>query len=122
MAKVLFLITQSEIGGAQRFLLEFAPYLAGKGHEVIIAAGEGDGELFSQFRISNFEFRMHNIERLMRKLNPLQDVLALLKIKSLIDEERPDVLFLQSTKAGFLGAIAGKLVKIQNSKFKMRVV
>ena len=46
--KILFIITQSEIGGAQRYLLEFTRYLISHGHEVTIVAGEGDDELFPQ--------------------------------------------------------------------------
>ena len=108
--KILFIITQSEIGGAQRFLLEFAPYLANKGYQISIAAGGGDGELFEKLE-SSIKCPIYKIKNLVRSLNPISDFLALISILKVIKREKPDVLFLQSTKAGFLGSIAGKLLQ-----------
>lgn len=52
--KILFIVTQSEFGGAQRFVFEAARYFAQQdGNEVIIMSGEGDGALFAQFSIFN---------------------------------------------------------------------
>jgi len=107
--KILFIITQSEIGGAQRFLLEFVPYLANKGHEIAVVAGEGNGELFGQYQILGSKSKKYFIKNLVRNLNPIKDIAALLEILKIIKKEQPDILFLQSTKAGFLGSIAGKL-------------
>ena len=103
MSRILFIITQSEMGGAQRFLLEFAPYLKERGHQFSVAAGEGDGEILKHFPGSYF------IKNLTRGLNPIKDILALFEILRIIRKEKPDILFLQSTKAGFLGSFAAKL-------------
>ena len=113
MSRILFIITQSEIGGAQRFLLEFAPFLASKGHQITLAAGEGDGELFTKLEsgIMNQELRTCRIPHLVRNLNPFSDIKALFSILKIIKKERPNIVFLQSTKAGFLGSIAGKLLR-----------
>jgi len=112
--KILFIITQSEIGGAQRYLLELTKYLSSKGHEIKVAAGEGDRELFEKFSIFNFQFSntFHNfyyISNLVRNLNPIKDMFALFSILKIINTERPDILFLQSTKAGFLGSLSAKI-------------
>ncbi|MBI1888490.1 MAG: glycosyltransferase family 4 protein [Candidatus Spechtbacteria bacterium] len=124
MPKILFVITQSEIGGAQRYLLELAPYLASRGHQIAIAAGEGDGEMFAEFelKIMNQESRSYHIPHLTRNLNPLSDIRALFSVLKIIKKERPDVLFLQSTKAGFIGSLAAKLFMIHDSRFVIRVV
>lgn len=124
MSRVLFIITQSEIGGAQRYLLEFAPYLASRGHEISVAAGEGDGELFIKLksRIINYELRTYQVPHLVRSLNPIRDIKALLCILKIIKEERPSIVFLQSTKAGFLGSLAVKLLVIHDSRFMIRVI
>ena len=115
MSRILFIITQSEIGGAQRFLLEFAPFLASKGHQITLAAGEGDGELFTKLEsgIMNPELRTCRIPHLVRNLNPFSDIKALFSILKIIKKERPDIVFLQSTKAGFLGSLAAKLYNIR---------
>ena len=122
--KILFIITQSEIGGAQRFLLEFAPHLAAKGHQISVIAGEGDGELFTKLesKIKDQKLRIHKVRHLIRNLNPIEDLVALFAILKIIRSERPNLVFLQSTKAGFLGSLAVKLFLILNSKFLIHVV
>lgn len=124
MSRILFIITQSEIGGAQRYLLELAPYLASQGHEVLVAAGEGDGPLFTELesRIMNHELRTYNIPYLVRNLNPFSDARALFSILVVLKKEQPNIVFLQSTKAGFLGSLAVKLFMIHNSGFMIHVI
>jgi len=121
MSRILFIITQSEIGGAQRFLLEFAPFLAGKGHQITLAAGEGDGELFTKLEsgIMNHELRTCRIPHLVRNLNPFSDIKALFSILKIIKKERPNIVFLQSTKAGFLGSLATRFLT-SNVKFDVK--
>ena len=132
--KILFIITQSEIGGAQRYLLEFTRYLISHGHEVTIVAGEGDDELFQQsapklpgsdpgsLGAAPCQIKISN---LIRNLNPLKDFLALLSILSILRKEKPNVLFLQSTKAGFLGSLAASILNLkpnaQNPKIIYRI-
>ena len=40
--KILLIITKSEIGGAQIFVLNLARSLKKLGHDIEVAAGEGD--------------------------------------------------------------------------------
>ena len=111
--KILFIVTQSEIGGAQRYLLELTRYLSVQ-NKIAIAAGSGDKELFEMLHetCNMKHVTTHYIPHLVRALNPAKDIIALFAILKLIKRERPDVLLLQSTKAGFLGALAGRIYKI----------
>jgi len=130
--KILFIITQSEIGGAQRFLLEFAPYLVSRGHEVLVVAGEGDDELFRRLdanltwtvpvKFNGDSPRHIKIPSLVRSLNPIKDLQALFALYKTIKKEKPDALFLQSTKAGFLGSLAVKLYQILNTRYQIHVI
>lgn len=120
--KILFVVTQSEMGGAQRFLAVTAPWLSEQGWEVIVAAGGNEaGELFSMLRGRTSTFgrgttstiggpTSQTLKRLKRKPNPLTACLAIREIKQLLKKEKPDVLFLCSTMAGLLGSIAAKKI------------
>jgi len=108
--KILFLVTQSEFGGAQRFIYTFTTNL--QGYEIIIGAGpEGDDEKGLLFALEKKGINTRHLKYLRRSINPLFDFLGIIEIYLLIKKEKPDVLFLNSTKAGILGGIVGRLAK-----------
>lgn len=106
--RILFIVTQSEMGGAQRFLVALAKYLAAKKYDIIVAFGT-DGDKGLQTALDSFGVRTRQIDSLARNISPLRDLSAIFKIRSLIKEYRPDTLFLLSSKAGFIGSLAAKL-------------
>jgi len=120
MKKILFIITQSEFGGAQRYIFETSRGLDKTQYEILVAAGHGDGELFKKLQIT--ETRSLYLKQLRRTLWPWQVILSIKEILDLLKKEKPDVLFLSSTTAGLLGSIAAKIYKIQNTKYKIRVI
>jgi len=101
--KILFIITQSEMGGAQRFVLDMATSLSKDKYDVTISAG-GDGEMFNKLA----SIKNHRLKHLKRSPGLIKAMLAISEIRKLIKQEKPDVLFLCSTMAGILGSIAGK--------------
>ena len=115
--RILFIITQSEIGGAQRYLIQFSKYLSEKGNDISVIAGEGDEELFKYLNCRTF-----SVKSLVRNPNPAKDFLALLSIIKITKRENPDVLFLQSTKAGFIGALAARFYTLLTARPKPYVV
>jgi glycosyltransferase involved in cell wall biosynthesis len=115
--KILFLVTQSEMGGAQRYVLEMARFVNKQGFEVLVAAGSGDGELFK--RVANLGIRLNKLKQLKRTPWPWQVVLACREMYDLLEKEKPDVLFLCSTTAGLLGSIAGFLHKTNEHKLRI---
>jgi len=104
MKRILFLVTQSEFGGAQRYVFETAKYLNLRNYEVLVGAGQGDGELFRKLR--NTGVQPVYLKEMRRTPWPWQMALAIKEIYNLLKKERPDILFLCSTTAGFLGSIA----------------
>lgn len=110
MKKILFIITQSEFGGAQRYVFEIARLLNKKLFECAVAAGQGDGELFR--KLENTETRSLYLRQMKRSPWPWQIFLSIGEIIGLLKKEKPDVLFLCSTTAGILGSIAALLYKI----------
>jgi len=101
--KILYVITQSELGGAQKNVLDLAVGLKDN-YEVLVATG-GDGRFFEELRKN--QIPCVRLRYLRRAINPYFDLLGLLEIKKLIEKERPDILHLHSSKAGVLGSVAG---------------
>lgn len=117
--KILYIITQSELGGAQKNVLDLAVGLKNK-HGILVAAGpDGNGQFFEELRKN--QIPCARLKYLRRAINPYFDLLALLEIKKLIAKERPDVLHLHSSKAGILGSLAGVIFRLR-SAYKLKII
>jgi glycosyltransferase involved in cell wall biosynthesis len=115
MLKILYIITQSELGGAQKNVLDLATGLKNR-HQVLVAAGnEGSGRFFEVLRKS--QIPCVRLKYLRRSINPYFDLLGLLEIRKLVKKERPDVLHLHSSKAGLLGSLAGETLRFSSALF-----
>lgn len=107
--KILFLVTQSEFGGAQRFIYNLVTNLNQDKYSIAVAAGlEGDNENGLLFALEKKGIDTGHLRYLRRSINPFFDFLGVIEILKLIKKEKPDILFLCSSKAGFLGSWAGK--------------
>jgi len=102
--KILYLITQSEFGGAQRYIFDLANNLKND-YEIMVAAG-GQDELFE--RLEAINVKTFQIKNLVREINPVKDIFAYWEIKRLIKKSKPDILHLNSSKISVLGAFAGR--------------
>lgn len=74
-----------------------------KEHEVIVAAGEGDGKMFT---LLNPRIKQERLPHLKRALSPKNDFLALFDMRKLYQKYKPDIIHLHSSKAGMLGRVA----------------
>ena len=103
--KIAYVITRADvIGGAGVHLLDLAQAAQQAGHEVLILGG-GEGALMRQAR--SRDIPCTSLKYLCRELNPLRDCLAYLELKKVLGTFSPDLLHLHSSKAGFLGRLAG---------------
>ncbi len=119
--RVLFVITQEDFGGAQKFLYEFVTRLNGDKYDIMVASGKKEkGHLKSLEENIN----THKLKFLKREINPFFDFLALIQLISLINRFRPDILHLNSSKTGVLGSIAGKTLKLIRPKVfgKLKII
>lgn len=114
--RVLFIITQSESGGAQQFILQFAKRLEKTTHDIAVAVGS-DGDNSLVHTLMEIGIPVCALPALKRNINPIYDLLAARQIKKLIRSFQPDTLFLNSSKAGFVGAWAAL-----SSNHKLRVI
>ena len=99
--KILQVITQSELGGAQTVVVQLANNLS-KEHEVVLAAGQGDGKMWSMV---NDQVIKEDCPHLQRSISLKNDLLAAIELRRLYKRYKPDVIHLHSSKAGTLGRI-----------------
>jgi glycosyltransferase involved in cell wall biosynthesis len=108
MKKILYLITQSDFGGAQFYVYSLATGLKND-YKIIVAGGEQgyDGELAKKLNKENIKYLY--LKNLKRAINPWRDFLAFLEIIKVIKKEKPDIIHLNSSKISIIGSIAVKI-------------
>ncbi len=107
--KILFLITKSNWGGAQRYVYDLAVGLPKDEFEVVVATG-GNGTLIDKLRSA--DIRVVNIPSLERDISLIKEVRAFIEIWQIIREEKPNILHINSSKAGVLGSLIGRLLGV----------
>ncbi|MBU6427041.1 glycosyltransferase family 4 protein [Patescibacteria group bacterium] len=103
--KILYIITKSNWGGAQRHVYDLATAVKSKGHTPIVALG-GDGVLMK--RLEDAGVKTHTISQLGKNISLDKDAASFKDIFRIIKREKPDILHLHSPKAAGLGALAGR--------------
>lgn len=105
--KVLFLITKSNWGGAQRYVYDLATNLDTNKFEAVVALG-GNGELID--RLKNAGIRVIQIESLQRDISLRQEWESTKELCKIIRQEKPAVLHVNSSKSGGIGTLLGRLL------------
>lgn len=111
--KILYVITKSNWGGAQRYVFDLATTLAHT-HTVSVASG-GNGRLTDMLREQGVP--VHPVDTLERDFSFKKEIDAFKALYKLYRTERPDILHLNSSKAGALGALAGRLARVPHIVF-----
>ena len=121
MPKILYFITQSEFGGAQRYVFDLANNLKSE-FKIIVAFGEQSesGKLTAVLKQAGIEYYI--LPHLQRSISPISDFLALLEIVKLIKEIKPDIIHLNSSKISILGSLAAFIIKLRVASCELRVV
>lgn len=107
--KILFLITKSNWGGAQRYVYELATNLPSEHYEVVVAFG-GSGPL--KEKLAAADIRTCTVQNFQRNISILKELRAFFELRKLLNEERPDIIHLNSSKAVAMGALVGRLCRI----------
>lgn len=112
--RILYVITKANFGGAQRYVYDLATAARSKGLSVAVAHGS-PGELVDRLHaehISTFP-----INGLGRDIHFFKDISAFFSLLKIIRSYKPDVVHLNSSKIGGIGALAGRLAGVQNIIF-----
>src|SRR5690606_10583606 len=104
--KVLYVITKSEpFGGAQKYVLEMTESARKSGHKVVVALG-GKGDLYEKLIVSGGDVRV--LGALQRDISITKEIKTFFDLYRLFKKEKPDVVHLNSSKAGGTGALAAR--------------
>lgn len=104
--KLLILITKSNFGGAQRYVFDLSQSL--KSYDVTVASG-GEGLLIEKLKTAGA--RTITLPFLGRDVSILKDARSFFSLISLIRKEKPDIIHLNSSKIGIMGAVAAWLAR-----------
>ncbi|PIR70341.1 MAG: hypothetical protein COU46_01880 [Candidatus Niyogibacteria bacterium CG10_big_fil_rev_8_21_14_0_10_42_19] len=106
--KILFIITKSKWGGAQRYVYDIVTNLDKNEFEASVALGYG-GALADELRKSGV--KTHLIKT-TRNVALVEDIKTFVKLLKIISEERPDIVHLNSSKIGGIGAVAARIMMV----------
>lgn len=106
--KVLYILTNSGIGGAQKYVKDLADNLAGDKFEARVFYGGLD------------------IKWLSNKTHPwflfVNDWLAVIELVWIFKKENPDIIHLNSSKAGVIGSISAYLYKLITNRYQLSTI
>lgn len=112
--KILFIITKSNFGGAQRYVFELATRLQQQNIPVAVALG-GDGEL--KRRLVDAGIQVFPISGAQRDIDLAKEFKVLFRIYKIVREFKPTIVHLNSPKIGGLGAVATRWASLVNRMF-----
>ncbi|WP_309570546.1 glycosyltransferase family 4 protein [Deinococcus sp.] len=101
---IAFVITRGDsIGGAHIHVRDLSLHLLTQGHAVTVIVG-GAGEYTQELERAGVPVR--SLKFLTREIRPRQELRALLELRGVLAELRPDLVSMHSSKAGLLGRLA----------------
>src|SRR3989344_4451458 len=121
--KILYGITKSNFGGAQRYVFDLARAAQERGHDVSVLCG-GDGLLAPKLKAENIN--VITLDKLERDISITKEISSFFQILKFLREEKPDIFHINSSKMGGLGALAGRIMnlywKLTARSFKLKAV
>lgn len=111
---ILYCVTKSSWGGAQRYVYDLATNLPPEHFTVAVACG-GHGQLVDKLQARSIP--VFTITHLGRDINLRHDLLSLWSLARIIRQVRPDILHLNSPKIAGLGALIGRGLRVKKIIF-----
>jgi len=106
--KILYIITKSVWGGGATYVYDLANNMDPDDFSVSVAAGGQD--VLAQ-KIEEKDIPYFKIKNFQRTINPLKDIFAIFEIISLIKKIKPDIIHVNSSKAGGVVGLSSWLYK-----------
>lgn len=107
--KVLHIITRFNIGGAQEVALSIITGLDKNKFDTVLISGPQDFDIDKKNKL---DIAIIIIPDLVRKINPLRDLMALVRLYLFIKKNKFDIVHTHTSKAGILGRVAAKLAGV----------
>jgi glycogen synthase len=108
MLRILYLITRSEVGGAQAVVLAYLSSLRGR-VDLALVTGE-EGYLAEEARALGVAVFV--VPQLVPEIAPRLDWRAVRALREIIRVYKPDLVHAHSSKAGLLGHLAASLAGV----------
>lgn len=112
--KIIYGITKSNFGGAQRYVFDLAVGAKNAGHEVAVLCG-GNGPLVEKLKVEGI--KVITIPDLGRDISILNDWKTFRFILKILKAEKPDIFHTNSSKMGGIGNLAGRIARIKKIIF-----
>ena len=110
--QILYIITKSVWGGAAKYVFDLSTNLSDE-YIITVAAG-GHGKLAQRIKRSQIPY--FNINNFQRNINPFKDFFAFFEILGLLFQIKPDIIHVNSSKAGGIVGLASWVYKILSGK------
>jgi glycosyltransferase involved in cell wall biosynthesis len=108
--KILYILTQSEWGGAQKYVFDLVEHLPRETFEIVVASGKSESsELIHKLTAKHIA--THRLSSVQRSINPFLDIGGIIELYHLIKKIKPDVVHLNSSKVSVIGSIAAFMAK-----------
>lgn len=108
---LLYVITQLELGGAQKQLLLLIKHLDKEKFNVFLLTSS-HGLLLDEAAAIK-ELKLKTVNSLTRLINPIKDLLAFIEIRQFIKRNKIHIVHTHSSKAGILGRWAARLAGVR---------
>jgi glycosyltransferase involved in cell wall biosynthesis len=117
--KILYIITKGNFGGAQRYVYDLATNLPKDKFEAIVACGEG--ETLPKL-LKEKEIKVIQINKLVREVKFFDEFKVCGELISIMRSEKPNVIHLNSSKIGGIGAVAGRIASLFEKNYKPKII
>ena len=112
--KILFCITKSNWGGAQRYVYDLATNLPRDKYEVAVVLG-GNGKLKEKLELAGI--KTISISSLKRDVGIMSDISSFFELVRIFRAEKSDIIHLNSSKMGGIGGLAGRIARVKKIIF-----
>ncbi len=112
--KAIYVITKATWGGAQKYVWDLMSHAPAYGFDPVLVYGE-EGLLADRARDAGIP--VIRLASLKRDPSLFPDLLTLKDLTHIFKQERPDIVHLNSSKAGFIGALAARRAKVPKVVF-----
>ena len=100
--KILHIITNTDMGGAQRVVIDLCNMAEKDGHTVAVASMT-EGPMWQQLPENTKQYKLPHM---VKPIKPLKEIPCYFEIKKTIKDFKPDIIHLHSSKAALLGRLA----------------
>lgn len=115
--RVLILITKGEIGGATRHVVDLSIGLFERGYDVNVVYGGRESDWLGN-QLSNIpRIKVFSTSLLVNKISPIHDFIFSIWFLIFCFKNKPDILHIHSSKAGFIGRVLGTISRIPKIVF-----